>query len=93
MPPAHGKGPAAPTIEASTLAIPSPIPHEPKRQAFRIVLKSCPFGIRTALSIEPPSEEFLPREFMTHEESMAVAEQLRRLHGWPISDRCEYAPD
>jgi hypothetical protein len=89
--PAHEKAPAAQTTEASTLAIPSPIPHEPKRQAFRIVLKSCPFGIRTALSIEPPSEEFPPREFMTHEEAMTVAEQLRRLHGWSIADRCAHA--
>lgn len=67
-------------------------PSENRRQVpFKAVLRNDPFGIEVHVTIEPRAVEYPTWTFPTYAEAMRFAEELQRVHGWPIADRCVYA--
>lgn len=92
MPPAPRKSPSAPTPGPVSISN-NNLLKQPRQVPFKSVLRNDPFGTRVIVTIEPRTVEYPSWEFPTYAEGMAFAEELQRVHGWPISDRCQYAPD
>ena len=63
----------------------------PRKVFFKTILRNDPFATCVYVTIEPRAAEYPSWPFPTHREAMAFAEELQRVHGWPISDRTEYA--
>ncbi len=55
--------------------------------AFKIILAA---GLWRGVDVlvEPPTSTRLPRHFREHGAAMAFAEELAKVEGWPIVDRC-----
>ena len=90
MHPAPRKSPAAFTTGPVSEHNHKPLENR-KQLLFKSVLRSDPFGTRVIVTIEPRTVDYPSWPFPTYAEAIAFAEELRRVHGWPISDRCEYA--
>ena len=54
-----------------------------------IVIQPGLWGRRIEVLTEPPVARHLLRTFRNRDDALAGAEQIARIEGWPILDRCE----
>ncbi|PJG48324.1 hypothetical protein CAF53_08785 [Sphingobium sp. LB126] len=90
MPGGSQKSPAAFAAEPVS-KLDHTLSENPRQVLFKTVLRNDPFGTCVHVTIEPRAAEYPSWPFPTHREALAFAEELQRVHGWPISDRTEYA--
>jgi hypothetical protein len=63
------------------------------RIPFRIVVDTDPWGRRTLVMIEPRQVDRPTQSFRDENVALAYAEQLKRVHGWPILDKRDVPPE